>query len=273
MNDSHSIKSRSVEQACALVRNARRVVAFTGAGISAESGVPTFRNNGGYWKEYRVADLATVDALERDPHTVWEFYDSRRALLPTIEPNPGHRALARFFLRRGHAGIITQNVDGLHTRAALEEGEGKGADPGAAMPIELHGNISRDRCQRCGASFAGKPLDYEDGPEPGSRRPRLPRCDRCGGLRRPDVVLFGEMLNGESVRRAEELAAQADLCLVIGTGAEVYPAAGIPRITLHGGGQVIEVNPKPTALSPVAAVAVRAPSGEVLGEILETGDA
>lgn len=220
------------------------MVALTGAGISAESGVPTFRDAGGLWRNHRPEELATIGAFERDPRTVWEWYARRRGFVANCEPNDGHRALARFFLRRGQAGIVTQNVDGLHARAALEEA-GDGA-PDAALPIEIHGAVARDRCNRCGLRAEAEPLGDT-----------LPRCKVCGGMRRPDVVLFGEMLDSELLARAQSLAARADACLVIGTSAVVHPAAGIPLATLHGGGSVIEVNTARTELTDAVAVAVR----------------
>ena len=240
-----------------LIADARRIVALTGAGISAESGVPTFRDAGGLWRNYRPEELATIGAFERDPRTVWEWYEWRRGFLATCEPNEGHRALARFFLRRGEEGIVTQNVDGLHTRAALDEaGDGP---PDAALPIEIHGAIARDRCNDCGLRAEAEPLGGDDA---------LPRCAECGGMRRPDVVLFGEMLDSALLERAHNMAARADLCLVIGTSAVVYPAAGIPLATLHAGGRIIEVNPQDTDLTRAAEVAVRGAAGEVLPELL-----
>ena len=239
-----------------MVRDARRVVALTGAGISAESGVPTFRDAGGLWRTFRPEELATPEALQRDPRTVWEWYDHRRGFLATCKPNPAHRALARFFLARGVAGLITQNVDGLHTRAALEEAGDAAAD--AALPVELHGVIARDRCNGCGARFPGEPLGDS-----------LPRCADCGGLRRPDVVLFGESLDGGTLARAQAMAAEADLCLVIGTSAEVYPAAAIPWTTRQAGGHIIEVNTQATSLTGAATVAVHGKAGEVLPALLD----
>ncbi|MYI46081.1 MAG: NAD-dependent deacylase, partial [Gemmatimonadetes bacterium] len=234
---------QELERARELVGGAERVVALTGAGISAESGVPTFRDAGGLWRSYRPEELATIGAFERDPRTVWEWYAWRRGFVAECQPNDGHRALARFFLARGTAGIVTQNVDGLHTRAALKEaGDGP---PDAALPIEIHGAIARDRCNRCGLRADAEPLGDS-----------LPRCAACGGMRRPDVVLFGEMLDSELLARAHRLAERADLCLVIGTSAVVQPAAGIPLATLHGGGSVIEVNTEATELTGAATVAV-----------------
>ena len=231
------------------------MVALTGAGISAESGVPTFRDAGGLWRSYRPEELATIGAFERDPRTVWEWYAWRRSFVGECEPNDGHRALARFFLGRGEEGIVTQNVDGLHTRAALEAAGDGSPDP--ALPIEIHGAIARDLCNRCGLRAEAEPLGDS-----------LPRCAACGGLRRPDVVLFGEMLDSDLLARAHSLAERADLCLVIGTSAVVYPAAGIPLATLHGGGSIIEVNTEATELTGAATVALRGAGGVVLPALL-----
>ena len=186
---------------------------------------------------------------------MWEWYAWRRSFVAECQPNDGHRALARFFLERGQEGIVTQNVDGLHTRAALEAaGDGP---PDAALPIEIHGAIARDRCNSCGLRAEAEPLGDS-----------LPRCAACGGMRRPDVVLFGEMLDGELLARAQLLAERADLCLVIGTSAVVYPAAGIPLATLRGGGIIIEVNTETTELTGAATVALRGAAGVVLPALL-----
>ncbi len=246
---------RELKSARSFVAEARRVVALTGAGISAESGVPTFRGDGGLWRNYRPEDLATIDAFRRDPETVWEWYAWRRSFLATCEPNDGHCALARFFLQRGTAGLVTQNVDGLHTRAAREvAGEGP---PDAALPVEMHGAIARDRCNDCGTRAEAEPLGDS-----------LPRCATCGGLRRPDVVLFGEMLDPVVLDHAQAMAERADLCLVVGTSAVVYPAAAIPLATLHAGGRIIEVNVEDTPLTDSAVVALRGAAGVVLPDLL-----
>ena len=244
-----------LNRARGLVRDARRVVVLTGAGISAESGVPTFRGAGGLWRNYRPEDLASIEAFTRDPATVWEWYAWRRGFLAECEPNDGHRALARFLLQRGAAGLVTQNVDGLHTRAAHEEAGD--SSPDAALPVEIHGAISRDRCNECGARATAEQLGDS-----------LPRCASCGGLRRPDVVLFGEMLDPVVLARAQSMAERADLCVVVGTSAVVYPAAAIPLATLRARGRIIEVNPEETGLTSAASVVLRGAAGEVLPALL-----
>lgn len=205
----------SLDVALAAIRSARprRVVVFTGAGVSADSGIPTFRGPGGLWRNFRPEDLATPEAFERDPALVWEWYEWRRGLIRDARPNAAHEAIARL----SDAVVVTQNVDNLHQRA------------GAADVIELHGNIFRVRCTQEGtASLHTEP--FPDVP---------PRC-ACGALLRPDVVWFGEMLPDDAVVRATSLIRKSDLLLVVGTSGVVYPAAGLVRLTR---GLSVEVNP------------------------------
>ncbi len=231
----------SLERGRALLRSASRVVVLTGAGISAESGVPTFRGPVGLWKSHRPEELATPEAFARDPRLVWEWYAWRRSLVARCDPNVGHRALAALALSgRAETTLVTQNVDGLHHRAAREVA---GAlDPRPAYPLEVHGAIHRARCPGCGALSEGGEVDA-------SSAERLPRCGACGALLRPDVVWFGEPLDPDVLAAAFEAAAEADLCLVVGTSAVVYPAASVPEITLRSGGAVVEVNLDPTPLT------------------------
>jgi NAD-dependent deacetylase len=236
------------------------VVVLTGAGISAESGVPTFRGSGGLWRTYRAEDLATPEAFARDPRLVWEWYAWRRGLVAGCRPNPGHLALARFALDRPEVLLVTQNVDGLHERAAREAAGG--GDSAPALPLELHGSLFRDRCSRCGRSSPA--LESVDASSPRT----LPRCSTCGGLLRPAVVWFGEALDATVLSRAFEAAREAHVCLVVGTSALVHPAASVPLATLDGGGVVVEVNPDDTPLSDLAAVVLRGRAGEVLPLLL-----
>ena len=231
-----------LERARRLVREASRIVVLTGAGISAESGVPTFRGPGGLWKSYRPEELATPQAFDRDPRLVWEWYAWRRSLVACCAPNPGHLALARLALS-GQAAttLVTQNVDGLHHRAATEVAGD--ADPAPAFPLEVHGAIHRDRCSAC-ATLSDGILDVD-----ASSAETLPRCERCGSLLRPDVVWFGEALDPEVIGAAFDAAREADLCLVVGTSALVHPAASVPDVTLQNGGAVVEVNLDPTPLT------------------------
>ncbi len=253
--------SALVARARELVRGASSVLVLTGAGVSAESGVPTFRGEGGLWRSHRPEDLATPEAFHRDPRLVWEWYGWRRDLVSRCAPNPGHRALARLALGRSGVTLVTQNVDGLHEVAAHEESGGSAC--GAALPLELHGSLFRVRCTRCGARAADRaPIDATSA---GS----LPRCADCGGLLRPDIVWFGESLDPFVIEAAVRAAEEAEVCLVAGTSALVHPAASLPLVTARSGGQVVEVNPDPTPLTAVAAVSLRATSGEMLPLLLD----
>ena len=243
-----------------LLRAASRILVLTGAGVSAESGVPTFRGAGGLWKHFRPEDLATPEAFARDARRVWEWYALRRDTVITCEPNAAHRAMASFALTRGSMTIVTQNVDGLHARAARAEA-GSG-DATAAMPLELHGSILRDRCSECGARSEPVPVDA-------SSLTTLPRCVPCGGLLRPDVVWFGEMLDAGVLSAAGAAAARADVCLMVGTSALVHPAASLPLLTRARGGAIIEVNPEETPISSVAEVSLRGSAARVVPGLLD----
>lgn len=248
-----------LEAARELIARAERVVILTGAGISAESGVPTFRSGNGLWRNYRVEELATPEAFARDPRTVWEWYAWRRGEIAACRPNAAHLACARFAMARPGVTIVTQNVDGLHAEAArIAAGA---AAPDAAMPIELHGSIARTRCHDCAA-------ESDPGAIETTSEQSLPRCG-CGGLLRPAVVWFGELLPAAAIERAYAEAARADVALVIGTSAVVYPAAGVALATLQAGGAMIEVNPEETPFTRLAAVSVRAPAAMTLGAMLE----
>jgi NAD-dependent deacetylase len=239
-----------------LLAAAERIVVLTGAGVSAESGVPTFRGPGGLWRSRRPEDLATPEAFARDPRLVWEWYAWRRSVVAGCAPNAGHLALAHLALDRSGTLIVTQNVDGLHHRAAALAAGGTDAAP--AYPLEIHGAIHRDRCSRCTRRTPALPaIDT-------TTADRLPRCESCGGLLRPDVVWFGESLDPDILQAAFEAAARADVCLVVGTSAVVYPAAAIPEATLARRGAVIEVNPDVTPLTPRATVSVRGTAAAIV---------
>jgi len=217
----------------------RSVLVLTGAGVSADSGIPTFRGAGGLWHNFRPEDLATPEAFRHDPRLVWEWYEWRRGLIRNAKPNAAHEALARL----GDALIATQNVDGLHTRA------------GSSNVIELHGNIFRVRCVKEGnARLHEEPFD--DLP---------PRCT-CGELLRPDVVWFGEALSDEAIARTVSMVASADLLLVIGTSGIVYPAAGLAK--LHHG-LSIEINPEASGVSAVCTYAVPMRAAEATPAIVD----
>lgn len=250
-------------QARDMLAGAETVLALTGAGVSAESGVPTFRGARGLWKSFRPEELATPSAFARDPRLVWEWYEWRRRLVLGCRPNAAHVALADFALRRG-ARIVTQNVDGLHAAAAREVARAMvpPREPHRALPLELHGSLFRVRCTACGARREHvEPIDS-------SSCETLPRCQRCDGLLRPDVVWFGESLDEAVLGAAVECAGSADVCLVVGTSAVVQPAASLALLTKHAGGRVIEVNPDRTPLTPMADVSVRASAADTLPRIV-----
>jgi NAD-dependent deacetylase len=231
----------------AALRLARRVAVLSGAGISAESGVPTFRGAGGLWRGRRAEEVATPTAFGRDPELVWAFYNERRAALREVRPNPGHLAIVAMEERFGEGNftLVTQNVDGLHTAA------------GSRRVLEIHGNIRRVRCTACGQVT-------DRGLEPLAE---LPKCDGCAALLRPDVVWFEEMLPeaiwGEAVAAVE----RCDILLVVGTSAVVYPAARLVPVALSLGATVIEVNPEP-ALGLEGVVRLQGKSGELLPELV-----
>jgi len=252
----------SLEEARRLLGHARRVVFLTGAGISAESGVPTFRGPGGLWNSRRAEELATPDAFRRDPRLVWEWYAWRRGVVASCAPNAGHLSLARFLhARRGEAILVTQNVDGLHRVAAIQEaGEG---DPAPALPLELHGSLFRDRCSECGV------VHEPAGPVDTRAEATLPRCGVCGSLLRPDVVWFGEPLDPGVFGAAHRAASGADVCVVVGTSGLVHPAASLPMATRAARGSVIEINPEETPLTRRVAHALRGPAAELLPRLLE----
>ncbi len=244
-----------------LLAEAGRIVVLSGAGVSAESGVPTFRGEDGLWRSHRAEELATPNAFRRDPRLVWEWYEWRREKIRGCEPNPGHRAIARLALGSRSVRVVTQNVDGLH-EAAARAAAGRG-DPSPALPLELHGSIFRVRCTSCRYRVPHRdPLRTES-------LEVLPRCPVCASLLRPDVVWFGEALDPRILTEAFEAARVADLCLVVGTSALVHPAASVPLATLQGGGAVVEVNPTETPLSGLATVSLRGASGQILPELVE----
>jgi NAD-dependent deacetylase len=218
---------------------------LTGAGISAESGIPTFRGAGGLWRNFRPEDLATPEAFARDPLLVWEWYNWRREIIARAEPNPAHRALAKLEAVKPHFTLITQNVDGLHDAA------------GSRRILKLHGDIWRLRCTVCGADWIDRSVPLR----------ALPPLCACGGLARPAVVWFGEMLPREILREAER-AAEADVFLLIGTSAVVYPAAGLVPSAKAAGATVMEINLEPTFFSGIVDFAFRGQAGELLPRLV-----
>jgi len=242
----------SICEVAAALRSARQVVILTGAGISSESGIPTFRDAlTGLWAKYDPAELATPQAFARDPALVSRWYDARRCQVARCRPNRGHVALARLqraMLAKGLAcTLITQNVDRLHQAA------------GAADVIELHGTLWIWRCLDCRAS------SEELGP-PFATYPR--RC-RCGGLRRPDVIWFGEMLPEAAFSSSQEAVAWCDYFISVGTSSVVYPAAGLIEQALASGAKTLEVNSRPTPFTEHVTWSIRGKSGEVLPKLVD----
>lgn len=234
-----------IESARERLRAARRVAVLTGAGISAESGIPTFRSNGGYWRQHRFEDLATPEAFARDPKFVWTWYEERRRGIARAEPNAGHRALVELEARVPEFTLVTQNVDGLHERA------------GSRNVIRLHGSIWMLRCVGCGRELV----------EPAKLVELPPRC-KCGGIMRPGVVWFGESLPERAMERAAEAVSAADALIVVGTSAQVYPAAGLIPLALRAGAAVVEVNPGETEFSDEVTFTLRGGAAEILPELI-----
>jgi NAD-dependent deacetylase len=237
----------SIAAAARRLRDARRIVVLTGAGISAESGVPTFRGPGGLWRSFRPEDLATPEAFARDPQLVWEWYAWRREIIAPLLPNAAHRSLVTLEDRTPEFLLATQNVDGLHAAA------------GSRRTVELHGTIWQLRCTSCAYSREDRRVPLVEVP---------PRC-ACGGLLRPGVVWFGEALPEEAVTTSFEAARAADAVLVVGTSSLVYPAAALPQVARAGGAFVIEVNPEPTPLTPLADVSLRGPAAALVPALVE----
>jgi NAD-dependent deacetylase len=241
----------SVERAAELLGRAHHGVALTGAGVSAESGIPTFRGEGGLWTKYDPVKVSSIDSFLADPTSYWQVSKDRGRVALAAKPNPGHAALAALE-QAGHlAAIVTQNTDGLHQ------------DSGARRVIELHGSGRKVQCLECGAVESRQ--DVQD-------RLNLempPKCRACGGaLLKPTVVLFGEPMPVEAVTLARELAEKADVMLVVGTSLVVYPAAEIPLVASRAGAPMIVVNAEPTPFDRFAEVVIHGRSGEVLPQIV-----
>lgn len=236
--------STEIEKARHALESATRVAVLTGAGISAESGVPTFRGGGGtaVWKGMRFDQISSAEMVRTDLPAVWEWFDYRRGVLRECEPNPGHLAIAAWEERFRSMTLVTQNIDGLH-RAA-----------GSFTAIEVHGNIHRSRCVRCGERYQ---MDRDVVPHD-------PVVCQCGADLRPDVVLFGEMLPEGAYEAGAAAASACDVFFTIGTSALVYPAAMLPEIARQSGAFVVEVNPEETPLTRMCDVSIRGKAGEIL---------
>ena len=222
-----------------------RIVFFTGAGLSAESGIPTYRGKGGIWAEYDYEDYASQRAFDRDPNKVWDFHDKRRAAVAACQPHQGHRVVAAVQAAKPGTTIITQNIDGMHQRA------------GAKDVIELHGSLWRVRCDACGVVRADMTM------------PIQPRQCSCGAHFRPDIVWFEDSLDERNIRRAQDALASCDLLVSVGTSAAVYPAAELPRIAVARGATTVEVNLEDTPMSRLYQHRLRGKASELLAELAE----
>ncbi|HNM20070.1 MAG TPA: NAD-dependent deacylase [Nitrospira sp.] len=226
---------------------ARSVTVLTGAGISADSGVPTFRGADGLWRHYRAEDLATPEAFARDPRLVWEWYNWRRELIATKRPNPAHEAVASMEQRFKQFWLITQNVDGLH------------GDAGSRQLSEIHGNLWKVRCTRCRDIVENRDVPIA----------MLPLCRSCGGLLRPHIVWFGESLAEEDLDRSAAALQSSDVCLIVGTSGMVYPAAGFGAIAKQAGAFIVEINLDATAHSNLADATLQGRARDVVPLLLE----
>jgi NAD-dependent deacetylase len=236
----------AIAEAAEILRSAGRVVALTGAGVSAESGVPTFRGAGGLWEGRRVEEVASPQGFSADPVMVWRFYEQRRRNLASVKPNLAHQVLAAWQGRFASYHLVTQNVDGLHQAA------------GARDVLELHGSIWTVRCLGCGREREERTVPLPELP---------PRCSRCGAMERPGVVWFGEFLPRDVVTAAHAAVEGCEVLVVVGTSGVVHPAAGLVEVAVEAGAKVIEVNPEASAKSHLVDVALRAPAGELLPRV------
>jgi NAD-dependent deacetylase len=232
---------------CSLVRTAESICVLTGAGISAESGVETFRGSNGLWSKLKPEELASFDAFLRNPELVWEWYNYRKKIIHDVKPNPAHSALARLEELVKDFTLVTQNIDNLHRRA------------GSKNILELHGNIERSYCIGCGKYFAHVELTSEK---------KVPHCPSCHGIIRPDVVWFGEMLPEGVFETAGDAANRCELFFSIGTSAVVYPAASLPLTARNNGAYVVEINMERTEISQHVHETLLGKAGEILPNLI-----
>jgi len=229
-----------------VLKESESIVFFTGAGISSESGIPTFRGKEGLWNKFKPEELANFDAFIKNPQLVWEWYNYRRKIVHNAQPNPAHLTIAEMQNHFKDVIVVTQNVDNLHRRA------------GSKKIFELHGNIERNFCINC-KKFQNEELDFSSG---------VPKCE-CGGLIRPDVVWFGEYLPEDQFLGGEKAALKSDIFFVIGTSAVVYPAAGLVYTAKASGAIIVEINIEETELSSMVHYSYFGKAGEILPKIFE----
>jgi len=234
-----------MNQAVQVLKEAKKIFVLTGAGISAESGIPTFRGKDGLWKNYSATELATPEAFNRNPELVWEWYRWRQDIISKASPNPAHYALVDLENHFEGFLLLTQNVDNLHQRA------------GSKNVLELHGNIFRTRCLKCGR------IDNIEN----ARFEKLPYC-KCGGLLRPDVVWFGEAIPQDVWQKSMRFLSSADVAIICGTSGVVWPAAAIPEIAGNYGVKTIEINLESTPVTPGVDISILSPAGKSLPEIV-----
>jgi NAD-dependent deacetylase sirtuin 5 len=269
------VSSTNEERFQITLRSARKVAVLTGAGVSAESGIPTFRGAGGLWRQYEAQSLATQEAWQKDPGLVWEFFDSRRKIARDAAPNPAHIAFAELEARWRDAGgtftLLTQNIDGLHERA------------GSRNVVRLHGSLWQVRCIACGEAsenhdvpitpaFAG---DSSPVSELGERRfaeAELPHC-RCGGVLRPNVIWFGESIASKDLVACADAIDKCALLIVAGTSAVVYPAAGLVPLAKRYGTVIADVNVEPNSVSELCDLVFTGRAGEILPTLLDVAPA
>jgi NAD-dependent deacetylase len=226
---------------------AHHIVFFTGAGVSAESNIPTFRGNEGIWTKFKPEELANFNAFIKNPQLVWEWYAARKRIIHESQPNAGHYAITKMEKLVPCVSVITQNIDNLHRRA------------GSSKVFELHGNIERNYCIKCGKKYSDDLLNHSELP---------PICTTCGGLVRPDVVWFGEFLPSDEWKASEKAASECDVFFSLGTSGIVYPAASIPQIAKQAGAYLIEINPEETPISTYADITILGKSGIVLPDLV-----
>ncbi|MDP4174480.1 MAG: NAD-dependent deacylase [Bacteroidota bacterium] len=239
----NSFKPEFIEK----LKRAESIVFFTGAGVSAESGISTFRGTDGIWNRLKPEELANFDAFMRNPERVWEWYQYRKQIIHQSKPNAAHIAIAEFQNYFNDVVVVTQNVDNLHRRA------------GSKVIYELHGNIERNYCIKCKTEYNQPDLSFPD---------KKPKC-KCGGLIRPDIVWFGEMLPEDQFSASEAAAQRCDIIFVVGTSAVVYPAAQIPLLAKRFGAYLVEINLERTEISSLADCSLLGKAGEIFPDILK----